>query len=215
MRKASYALTFIAVIPLLTFNVLSARLPDWLIANQTVDDTRVIVRYGLMERCERMMFEVPGPNNVTYSDYSDYECRHFPLREQDKCEKENKIFCAAWVSAQYSTELGIGFAATALVTLLFGISTHSRRRRVWRAVAGLVVLHAVFQLLTFILVAELYRMNRFPGFDHAKPGSGFILNAVSWLVGFGVAYGVIYTGMAADRGYKWAAGNRYYYPIRG
>ncbi|KAI6033137.1 hypothetical protein F5J12DRAFT_198989 [Pisolithus orientalis] len=215
MRKTSYALTFIAVIPLLIFNILSARLPDWLVATHTVDDTRVTVRYGLMERCERITFEAPDPSNVTHSDYSGYECRHFPLREQDKCETENKIFCAAWVSAQYFTELGIGFAATALVTLLFGVSTHSRRRRVWRAVAGLVVLHAVFQLTTFILVAELYRMNRFPGFDHAKPGSGFVLNAVSWLVGFGVAYGVIYTGVAADRGYRWAAGNRYYYSIHG
>lgn len=214
MRKTSYALTFIAVIPLLVFNILSARLPDWLVASHTVDDARVTVRYGLMERCERITFEEPGSSNATHSDYSDYECRRFPLREQDKCEKENKIFCAAWVSAQYCTELGIGFAATALVTLLFGVSTHSRRRRVWRAVAGLLVLHAIFQLVTFILVAELYRMDRFPGFDHAKPGSGFVLNAVSWLVGFGVAYGVIHTGVAADRGYRWAAGNRYYHPIR-
>ncbi|KAI6121707.1 hypothetical protein F5141DRAFT_1091767 [Pisolithus sp. B1] len=141
MRKTSYALTFIAVIPLLVFNILSARLPDWLVASHTVDDARVTVRYGLMERCERITFEEPGSSNATHSDYSDYECRRFPLREQDKCEKENKIFCAAWVSAQYCTELGIGFAATALVTLLFGVSTHSRRRRVWRAVAGLLVLH--------------------------------------------------------------------------
>ncbi|KAI6134514.1 hypothetical protein EV401DRAFT_2052913 [Pisolithus croceorrhizus] len=206
MRKTSYALTFIAVIPLLVFNILSARLPDWLVASHTVDDARITVRYGLMERCERITFEESSPSNATHSDYSDYECRRFPLREQDRCEKENKIFCAAW--------LGIGFAATALVTLLFGVSTHSRRRRVWRAVAGLLVLHAIFQLVTFILVAELYRMDRFPGFDHAKPGSGFVLNAVSWLVGFGVAYGVIHTGIAADRGYRWAAGNRYYHPIR-
>ncbi|KAL4073934.1 hypothetical protein J3A83DRAFT_2644826 [Scleroderma citrinum] len=215
MRKASYALTFFAVFPLLVFNILSARLPDWLVAKYDVLDTQVIVRYGLMERCERTLIEIPGPNNASHFELSDYECREFPLRVQDKCQDENKIFCAAWTSAQYATELGIGFAATALVALLFGVSTHSRRRRVWRAVAGLVLLHACFQLVTFMLVAELYRTERFPAFEYAMPGLGFILNAMSWLVGFGVAYGVIYTGMAADRGYRWAAGNRFYYPIRG
>jgi len=99
--------------------------------------------------------------------------------------------------------------------LVIGISTHSRRRRVWRAVAGLVILHAVFQLVTFILVTELYRKDRFPSFEHAKPGVGYVLNAVSWVLGFAVGAGVIITGVAADRGHKWAAGNRSYSPILG
>lgn len=93
-----------------------------------------------MQRCERTLVSIPGPSNGRL-EYSDYQCRPFPLRVQDGCEKENRLSCAKWVSAQYFTELGIGFAAMALAALLIGVSTHSRRRRVWRAVAGLVLLH--------------------------------------------------------------------------
>ncbi|KAG6333630.1 hypothetical protein ID866_5455 [Astraeus odoratus] len=215
MRKTSYALTFLAVLPLLIFVSPTATAPHGLVARYDTPNTSVTVRFGLMERCERISIQVPGPNNSSHFEYQDYECRKFPMRVQDKCEKENKIPCAAWVTAQYFTELGVGFAATALVTLLFGVSTHSRRRRVWRAVATLVLLHTCFQLLAFMLVGELYRTRKFPLFEHASPGSGFILNTVSWLAGFGVAYGVIYTGIAASRGERWAAGNRFYYPVRG
>lgn len=94
-----------------------------------------------MQRCERSSISIPAPGGNGRLEYSDYECRPFPLRVQDGCENENRLFCAEWVSAQYFTELGIGFASLALVALLIGVSTHSRRRRVWRAVAGLVLLH--------------------------------------------------------------------------
>ncbi|KAG9316602.1 hypothetical protein JVU11DRAFT_2656 [Chiua virens] len=119
----------------------------------------------------------------------------------------------------------------ALVSLLIGVSTHSRRRRVWRAVAGLVLLHALFQLATFVLVTIVYSNNTFYEFAHARPGRrpvivkldqyssasglGYVFNAVSWVVGLLVGCAVIVTGMAADRGHKWAAGNRAYQPIRG
>ncbi|KAG2037432.1 hypothetical protein BDR03DRAFT_957133 [Suillus americanus] len=167
-----------------------------------------------MKRCERSIISLPGPGKGGL-EYTEYECRQFPLRVQDKCDDENRLFCALWTSAQYFTELGIGFAGMGLVALLIGVSTHSRRRRVWRAVAGLVILHAVFQLVTFILVTELYRKDRFPAFEQAKPGVGYVLNAISWVSGFVVGAGVIITGMAADRGHKWAAGNRSYTPIEG
>ncbi|KIK91818.1 hypothetical protein PAXRUDRAFT_830516 [Paxillus rubicundulus Ve08.2h10] len=215
MRKTSYVVTFIAVLLILVINILSARLPDWLIARYDILNAKITIRYGLMERCERSVITIPSPNKGGRFEYKESECRAFPLRVQDGCEDDNRIFCAAWVSAQYFTELGIGFAAMALVALIIGVSTHSRRRRVWRAVAGLVLLHAVFQLVTFGLVAELYRKDRFPAFEHAKPGAGFVLNAISWVVGLFVAFGVIVTGIAADRGHKWAAGNRAYRPIRG
>lgn len=94
-----------------------------------------------MQRCDRSLVSIPGPSTGGRLEYSEYECRPFPLRVQDGCEDENRLSCAEWVSAQYFTELGIGFAAMALVTLLIGVSTHSRRRRVWRAVAGLLLLH--------------------------------------------------------------------------
>lgn len=93
-----------------------------------------------MQRCERSLVSIPGPSDGRL-EYSDYQCRPFPLRVQDGCEKENRLACAKWVSAQYFTELSIGFASVALLALLIGVSTHSRRRRVWRAVAGLVLLH--------------------------------------------------------------------------
>ncbi|OJA18635.1 hypothetical protein AZE42_01780 [Rhizopogon vesiculosus] len=214
MRKTSYAATFVAVLIILSINVASVYLPDWLIAKYDILNAQVTVRYGLTERCERAIISFPGPSNGGRLEYTDYECRPFPLSVKDKCDDENRLFCAVWTSAHYFTELGIGFAAMALVSLLIGVSTHSRRRRVWRAVAGLVILHAVFQLVTFILITELYRKNRFPAFEHAKPGVGYALNVASWILGFVVGTGVIVTGVAADHGYKWAAGNRAYRRIR-
>lgn len=47
------------------------------------------------------------------------------------------------------------------------------------------------------------------------PGLGYVFNAISWILGFLVGCAVIVTGVAADRGHKWAAGNRAYRPIRG
>lgn len=100
-----------------------------------------------MQRCERSLVSIPGPSGNGRFEYSEYQCRAFPLRVQDSCEDENRLFCAEWVSAQYFTELGIGFAAMALVALLIGVSTHSRRRRVWRAVAGLLLLHGGYTVI--------------------------------------------------------------------
>lgn len=79
-------------------------------------------------------------------------------------------------------------------------------------------------------MTELYSKNSFVAFEHAKPGKlslyakldrysslaglGYVFNTVSWVVGFLVGGAVIVTGIAADRGHKWAAGNRGYQPIR-
>jgi len=197
MRKTSYVVTFVAVLIVLVINVWSARHPDWLITTYELPGVTSVIRYGLMQRCERSIVSIPGPNNGRL-EYSDYQCRAFPLRVQDGCEDENRLFCAEWVSAQYFTELGIGFAAIALAALLIGVSTHSRRRRVWRAVAGLLLLHAIFQLVTFVLVTELYRKDTFYAFQHAKPGIGYVFNAISWILGFLVGCAVIVTGIAAD-----------------
>jgi hypothetical protein len=102
-----------------------------------------------MERCQRSVVSIPGPSKGGHLEYTDYECRPFPLSVQDKCDDENRLFCAVWTSAHYFTELGIGFAGMALVALLIGVSTHSRRRRVWRAVAGLVILHGKYHMNAF------------------------------------------------------------------
>lgn len=109
------------------------------------------------------------------------------MRVEDHCEQENSRFCILFTSARYATELGIGFSAMALVALLIGISTHTRRRRIWRAVAGLVALHgmmqprrflascfldlnhcvAIFQLITFVLVTTIYQKGLYVPFNKA------------------------------------------------
>lgn len=73
--------------------------------------------------------------------YSNYECRAFPTRVQDNCEKENKKFCMIWGTATYFSELGIGFAVVACLAIAFGVTTRSRRRRIWKSASVLVALH--------------------------------------------------------------------------
>jgi hypothetical protein len=46
-------------------------------------------------------------------------------------------------------QLGVGFGIMALLALLIGVSTHSRRRRVWKAVAGLVTLNGAWPTFFF------------------------------------------------------------------
>ena len=131
-----------------------------------------------MERCKVKVVE---DGRIQYVDY---KCRPFPMRVKDHCEDENANFCVAFTSARYCTELGIGFAALALVALLIGVSTHSRRRRIWRAVAGLVALNgmskhrrdlsdltcfvAIFQLVTFALITGVYHRGLYAPFDDAR-----------------------------------------------
>jgi hypothetical protein len=103
--------------------------------------SRTIVKYGLMERCERQVMRVPDPSGDWQYIYTDFKCRDFPKSVSDRCEKENRLFCVEWTSAGYLAQLGVGFGVLGLFALLIGVSTHSRRRRVWKAVAGLVTLN--------------------------------------------------------------------------
>ncbi|KAF5385914.1 hypothetical protein D9615_002548 [Tricholomella constricta] len=213
MRKTSYVVTFFAVALTLVLNILSNTGPDWLVVQTPeVLHTRFIITYGLSKRCERQVTRIPGPNNGKL-EYTDYECRHFPLKVTDGCEKENEMFCDAWTSARYLEELAVWCAAASLCAIAFGVSTHSRRRRIWRAVAGLVLLHAAFQLAAFGTVTEMYRTSRFPTFEHARLGPAYFFNILSWLFSVFIGVAVITTGVFADKGHRWAAGNRPYRPI--
>jgi len=81
----------------------------------------------------------------------------------------------------------------ALFALLIGVSTHSRRRRVWKAVAGLVTFNgawlnclafneeysltfdlpliiALFSMIAFIIVTDLYRTSDLPDLAFVHPG---------------------------------------------
>ncbi|KAI0930208.1 hypothetical protein AcV5_006984 [Taiwanofungus camphoratus] len=216
MRKTSYVVAFFAVVVTLILNVMSARRPDWLVVNNPeVFHSRVTVQYGLTKRCDRQVVVVPGLPDSSRLAYTDYKCRPFPNRVTDNCEKENKVFCMVWSTAGYFSELGAGCAVVACLALLFGVSTHSRRRRIWRAVAGLTALHVVFQVAAFAVVTHLYRLAWFPSFERARPGTAYVLNTVSWILGILVTIGIVTTGISANKGHRWAAGNRAYRPIEG
>lgn len=207
----------------------------------------MIVRYGLLERCERQTITFPAPGNGSKIGYTQFNCRPFPSRQIDSCEHNNRSFCSLWWTAGYSAELGIVFGAAAAFALVVGVTTGSRRRRVWRAVAGLVALHgtllfilqlavsyfafeAFFQIVTLGMITDIYRHTKFDSFEYARPskcnfyrvgfcsnftGTAYVLNVFSWLFDVLIVIGVVVTGIAADAGHKWAAGNRAYTPIDG
>jgi len=97
--------------------------------------TRFVVTYGLTERCELTTAEVPNPSGDGKITYRSYGCKKFPPKQ---CSKEIEDFCSAWTSARYLDMIAIGFSAVSLAAIVFGVTTDSRRRRIWRAVAGLV-----------------------------------------------------------------------------
>ena len=101
---------------------------------------KVIVEYGLNRRCETSYIQLPSPDGSKRT-FVGYDCRPFPMREADGCDKGNKKFCMIWGTAGYFGELGIGFAIVACLAILFGVTTHSRRRRIWKSASVLVALH--------------------------------------------------------------------------
>jgi hypothetical protein len=103
------------------------------------------VEYGLMRSCEYQAIKLPvgGGSKI---EYSDYRCRSFPGRTKDGCEKGHQEFCVKWTTAGYLSELASGFGAVSCLAIVFGVTTHSRRRRIWRMVATLVALHGAFSV---------------------------------------------------------------------
>jgi len=93
---------------------------------------------------------------------------------------------------------------------------------------------AIFSMIAFIIVSDLYRTSGIPDFAFVYPGkrllcpptflvvshivpftgAAWYLNILSWVFSFLIVFGVIWTGKAADKGHRWAAGNRAYAPIR-
>jgi len=215
MRKTSYAVTFLLVSVSLSLNILAITRTDWLIdSGREFLYNRFVVKYGLMERCERQVVKVPDGSGDWQYVYTAFKCRDFPKSVSDGCEKENRLFCVGWTSAGYLAQLAVGFGIMALLALLIGVSTHSRRRRVWKAVASLVTLNALFSMIAFSIVTDLYRTSRFADFEYSHLGPAWFINLLSWVFSFFIVFGVIWTGKAADKGHKWAAGNRAYTRIR-
>jgi hypothetical protein len=52
-------------------------------------------------------------------------------------------------------QIAVGFSAMALFSLLIGVSTHSRRRRVWKAVAGLVTFNGACPIFVWLLMRNI------------------------------------------------------------
>lgn len=46
-------------------------------------------------------------------------------------------------------------------------------------------------------------------------GTAYVLNTVSWVLALVTGGAVIVTGISAEKGHRWAAGNRAYQPIEG
>ncbi|KAF9075424.1 hypothetical protein BDP27DRAFT_1212532 [Rhodocollybia butyracea] len=211
MRKISYVITFVALVFSLIFTVVSLVRTDWLVVKTPeILHTQVTVRYGLTTRCELTRISVLGDDDKSKFEYSKENCRPFPKRVEDQCEDRYPGFCAAWNSAGYAVELSIGVAVLALFSIFIGLSTGSRRRRIWKAVAGLVALHAALQIVAFSIVTDTMRTGAFPNLEDSKPGVGYILNTLGWIFAVFITTGVVVTGIAAAHGYKWAAGNRAY-----
>ncbi|TRM70076.1 hypothetical protein BD626DRAFT_476233 [Schizophyllum amplum] len=223
MRKISYVLTFFIATAVLVLNVFSARQTNWIVTkDREHTNAHVSVRYGLDKRCERQVIFVPiDPDPADPSKnkgrlaYTDYVCRKFPTRVTDSCETDNAGFCAAWTSAGYLAELAIGFGCITLFAILVGASSGSRRRRVWRAVSGLILLQAALEIIVFSIITHELRTTAYPAFANGGFGGAYYIHVASWIAGIVLGGAVITTGISAEKGHKWAAGNRAYRPIEG
>ncbi|KLO09473.1 hypothetical protein SCHPADRAFT_907699 [Schizopora paradoxa] len=216
MCKTSYFVTFLAVGVSLTLNILSITQPNWLTAHPPdIFHTDTRITYGLLEHCQSTLIDFPGPGESGKIRYSDYTCRPFPTLKDDGCDAEDgngkrRNFCVLWWLAGYASELSVVFGGAAALAIVFAVTTRSRRRRVWRAVASLEVFHATFKILCFGLITDLYLTSRLPLFEYARPGPAFVLNILSWTLDVFIFFGVLITGLSADAGHAWAAGNRAY-----
>ncbi|KAI0027704.1 hypothetical protein K488DRAFT_90538 [Vararia minispora EC-137] len=225
MRKTSYVVSFVLAAALLVFNISAAFRTDWrapllllVVRGEGSLSHHVAVRYGLAFRCARDLYTIPNPSDPTGPPqivYSDFECRPFPMSVRDHCEKGNRAFCVAWATASYLYEVGIGFNVLALLAIVFGVSTHSRRRRIWKAVAVLIFIASLFPMITFAVISDLFRTARFWEFARARPGWAYYLSIICWIAGFVLTGAVVINGVAASKGHRWAAGRRAYRPISG
>jgi hypothetical protein len=74
----------------------------------------------------------------------------------------------------------------------------------------MISITAVFQIITFAIVTHAYNVSWYPTFNNARPGFAYVLSIFTWVIGLFTAVGVVATGISADRGHHWAAGNRAY-----
>lgn len=87
---------------------------------------------------------------------------------------------------------------------------------------------AIFQLVAFALITDIYHQNRYADFKNARlselpicftldiysrtaGGAGYFMNAISWIAGMLIAAGVVITGISADKGEAILAVNGFRY----
>jgi len=51
--------------------------------------------------------------------------------------------------------MAVGFGVMTLFSILVGVSTYSRRRRVWKAVAGLVTFNGAWPIFAWLLMRNI------------------------------------------------------------
>ncbi|KAJ7901834.1 hypothetical protein B0H14DRAFT_2668644 [Mycena olivaceomarginata] len=204
MRKTSYAITALAVICTTVFTILSLTRTDWVVARY---DVNALSYEGQIRSLEGM------PTSGARSPRG----RHLGSKEPTAASslpgiKTTAMRTAISVRHGQVPVMRLNWQLASVLyhwlAILVGVSTAARRRRVWRAVAGFIIFHSVAQLVAFILIVDLYRTARYPTFEDAKLGPALIFNAVAWIFGVITAVTVIITGTEADRGKRWAAGNR-------
>lgn len=128
--------------------------------------------------------------------------RQHPFQEEKGLESRGRSrHIARLVFMKYMTSPGLLTLRSCLPTC----DIHPRHRALSQG--SLPCLRARQAWSVYVLPSRLVTSNTF------IKGIGYVLNAISWVSGFVVGAGVIITGIAADRGQKWAAGNRSYTPI--
>ncbi|KAF8893344.1 hypothetical protein BD779DRAFT_1505702 [Infundibulicybe gibba] len=200
MRLLSYFLAFLAVTVTLTLNIVSTLRPEWIVVRYPeVIGTRITLSYGLLQLCELKVIRVNLPSSA-----EPHASHMHTSRGHEACDGAGKPFCMRWSTAGYAEMVAVGCAALALFSILLGVTTHSRRRRVWKAVAGFVFLHGVLQMIGFAVVTDVYRTER--RFEQGRPGIGYVMITVSWILDILVAGAVVIAGISADYGHEWARG---------
>ncbi|KLO03923.1 hypothetical protein SCHPADRAFT_948173 [Schizopora paradoxa] len=99
MRKTSYFVTFLVVGVSLSLNILSITQPNWLTAHPpNIFHTDTCITYGLLECCQSMLIDFPGPDDGC---------------DADDGNSGRRNFCVLWWSAGFVSELSIVFRGAA------------------------------------------------------------------------------------------------------
>jgi hypothetical protein len=100
--------------------------------------------------------------------------------------------------SSYFSQMSIAFGAASLLSLVVVVGGGRRRRKAgWPLCAGLVALHAAFQIAVFAIITHAYRTDaRFS--VGATLGYCFTLSLIAWILNILLACSMIATGVAGQ-----------------